>query len=492
MFDCHRPTARTILAALHRSQAIAEFGPDGVVRTANANFLSLMGYGLGEVRGRHHGVFVPPAERGGPAHAAFWDDLRRGVAHSGEVLRVAKGGREVWLHASYTPCVGRDGTVESVVAIAIDVTGSKLRRAASEGITAALDRSQAVIVFSPAGEIEDANQNFLDAVGYRLDEIKGRHHGIFVDDAERATDAYRAFWTALARGEFQAAEYRRIGKGGREVWIQATYNPVLDPLGRVLRVVKFATDVTPQVRQRQQRAEAGRVIADSLSVVGDAISGVTRQSSDAAGAVARVSGEIQAVAAGAEELAASVAEISQQVGHASCISREAVAQSRQTGEIVAGLSVQADQIGAVVGLIQTIAAQTNLLALNATIEAARAGEAGRGFAVVAAEVKALAGQTARATDDIRLRIGAARAATEGAVGAIGTIRTTIQTLDGIAAAISAAVEEQAAVTREMSGSMQVASQGAARIAEGVSAIASAIAQVDRGTQEVRDISRSIA
>jgi len=355
-----------------------------------------------------------------------------------------------------------------------------------EGQIAGLHRSQAVIPFDPTGMILDANANFLDAMGYRLDEIRGRHHSLFVDAAEQTAAIYRGFWDRLGRGEFASGEFRRIAKGGREVWIQATYNPITDVDGTVLKVVKFAADITAQVHERQRRAEAQRTISADLNAIGTAIEDVTRQTAEAAGTVGRVSNDIQSVASGAEELSASVGEISQQVSQAARMAGEAVEQARHTGSIVEGLSGQAAQIGDVVTLIQGIAGQTNLLALNATIEAARAGEAGRGFAVVASEVKALAEQTSKATDQIRGQIASTQAAAQGAVEAIGSIQGTISKLDEISAAIAAAVEEQSAVTREMSGSMQTAAHGVATIAGGMEAIARASERVDTATRQVRE------
>ncbi|WP_267428600.1 PAS domain-containing methyl-accepting chemotaxis protein [Methylobacterium sp. GC_Met_2] len=479
------------LNALDRSQAVIEFTPDGTILTANANFLNAMGYTLPEVQGQHHGMFVEPAYRDGAEYRAFWDALRRGTYQSAEFKRLAKGGRAVWIQASYNPVLDRAGRVVKVVKFAADITAQKLRALDSDGQIAALHRSQAVIAFDPTGTILEANQNFLDAVGYRLDEISGRHHSMFVDAAEQQGAAYRGFWERLGRGEFAAGEFRRIARGGREMWIQGSYNSIKDVDGTVLKVVKFAADITVQVQDRQRRADAQRAIGTDLDAIGTAVEAVTRQTADAAGIVGQVSSDIQAVASGAEELSASVGEISQQVSHAARMAGEAVEQARHTGGIVEGLSGQAAQIGEVVTMIQGIASQTNLLALNATIEAARAGASGKGFAVVASEVKALAEQTAKATDQIRVQITATQAATREAVGAIGSIQGTIRSLDEVSAAIAAAVEEQSAVTREMSGSMHTAAHGVATIAGGMEAIARASEQVDAATQQVRSAARAV-
>jgi methyl-accepting chemotaxis protein len=479
------------LAALSRSLATIEFALDGTILDANANFLTAMGYTLDEIRGRHHSLFVEPSQRESAAYRAFWQDLRRGEFQTAEYKRIAKGGREVWIQATYNPVLDPAGKPVKIVKFATDITAHKLRSLDLEGQITALHRSQAVIAFALDGTILSANQNFLEAVGYRLDEIVGRHHSLFVGETERAGEAYRAFWAALARGEYQSGEFRRSGKRGREIWIQATYNPITDADGRPVRVVKFATDITAQVHERQRRAEAQRAIGDDLDAIGRAVADVTRQTSRAAETVGRVSNEIRSVTSGAEKLSVSVGEISQQVSHAAEMAGRAVDQAQHTGRIVAGLSEQATQIGDVVGLISGIAAQTNLLALNATIEAARAGEAGRGFAVVASEVKTLAEQTGRATDQIRGQIASTQSATREAVDAIGVIQGTIRTLNEVSSTIAAAVEEQSAVTREMSGSMQTASHGVSAIASGMDTIAEASVRVDRATHQVREASRAI-
>ncbi|MWV24149.1 PAS domain S-box protein [Methylobacterium sp. 2A] len=486
-----RRDQRAKLAALSRSLATIEFALNGTILDANPNFLAAMGYSLNEIRGRHHSLFVEPAFRESAAYLQFWECLRRGEYQTAEYKRIAKGGREVWIQATYNPVFNAAGKPTKIVKFATDITAEKLLALDLEGQIQALHRSQAVIAFSLDGTIVSANQNFLGAVGYRLDEIVGRHHSLFVSEAERSSEAYRAFWAALGRAEFQSGAFKRVAKGGREIWIQATYNPITDGEGRPIRVVKFATDITAQVKERERRAEVQKAVATELDAIGGAVEEVSQQTRDAAKTVGRVSDDIRSVATGSEQLAFSVNEISQQVSHAAGVAGQAVEQAQRTGQIVSGLSDQATQIGAVVGLISGIAAQTNLLALNATIEAARAGEAGRGFAIVASEVKTLALQTGRATDEIREQIAATQSTTREAVVAIGTIRDTIETLNAVSSAIASAVEEQSVVTREMSSSLQTAYGGVAAITSGMNTIAEASTRLDQATRHVREASRSM-
>jgi methyl-accepting chemotaxis protein len=242
------------IAALGRSQAVIQFLPDGTILDANAAFLDAVGYRLEEVRGQHHRIFVPPEERDGAEYRDFWHALGRGEYRAGEFRRIARDGREIWLQASYNPILDASGRPAKVVKFAAEVTQQKLRSADHAGQVAAIRRSQAVIEFALDGTILDANDNFLACLGYRLEEVRGKHHRIFVDPAERDSPAYREFWAALARGEYRTAEFRRLGKNGQPVWIQASYNPILDMAGRPFKIVKYATDITAEVRRREQFA----------------------------------------------------------------------------------------------------------------------------------------------------------------------------------------------------------------------------------------------
>ncbi len=479
------------LAAIQKSQAIIEFEPDGTIISANPNFLSAMGYTLAEIRGKHHSLFMPPEERDTTDYRQFWEDLRAGKFQRSEFRRLAKGGREIWIQASYNPVVSSGGEVRRIIKVATDITGQKTHNADLQGQIDAINRVQAVIQFDLDGTILDANENFLKTMGYTLAEVQGRPHAIFMDPQERETPAYRAFWNSLRAGTFQQAEFRRLAKGGREVWIQASYNPIFDASGRVYKVVKYATDITAQVQERMRR-ERRRCIDKELSEIAEAITAANHQAAAAASASTQASSGVQSVAAGAEELVASIHEIGSQVSRALDVASNAVGQAVRTKEIVSGLASVAQKIGAVVELINSIAGQTNLLALNATIEAARAGESGKGFAVVASEVKNLASQTARATEEITGQIVAVQASTSDAVGAIAGITETISEINDISSGIAAAVQQQSAVTSEISRSMHAAAGGVGEITRNLTSLSSATAQIDAANRKVLEAQREVA
>lgn len=491
MFTTSAGEPHAIIKALGVSQAIIEFAPDGTILTANANFLSAVGYTLDEIKDRHHRMFVLESEQSTPEYQKFWTTLARGQAQSCEYLRIGKGGKEIWIQASYNPIRDSSGRVTKVIKFATDVTAQKLRSADYEGQLQAIGKSHAVIEFHLDGTIIVANANFLSALGYTLDEIRGRHHRMFVAPEERSGASYREFWAALARGDYQAGEFRRIGNGGREVWIQASYNPIFDYCGRPFKVVKYATDITKDVERRHKKSEIQRAIDSDINRITDAITNTNDQVTSAATSSAQASANVQAVASAAEQLVASVKEIGRRVDEASDISRRAVDEGRRTNDIVAGLADAASKIGQVIELINSIASQTNLLALNATIEAARAGDAGKGFAVVAQEVKALANQTAKATADIAAQIANVQSGTGAAVEALKAITSTILSINNIFSGIAAAVEQQYAVTQDISANMQTAASGVQVISDNMVQIAHATAEASESTRRLRSASLAL-
>jgi methyl-accepting chemotaxis protein len=420
------------IAAISRAQAVIEFKLDGTIVTANENFCKALGYSLAEIEGKHHSLFVAEADRNGAAYREFWAALNRGDYQAGEFKRIGKGGKEVWILAYYNPLLDETGKPYGVVKFATDVTAEKLKSADLAGQIAAIDKAQAVIEFNMDGTVITANANFLTALGYSLGEIKGRHHSMFVEPGERDGAAYREFWAALNRGQYQAGEYKRIGKGGKEVYIQASYNPIFDLNGKPFKVVKYATDTTRQVLVRMGNE--------------------------------RVRGMMESVAAGSEELNASVREISEAMTKSRETAMSAVDQVAAADAQAQRLTEAAQAMSGIVEMINSITGQINLLALNATIESARAGEAGRGFAVVASEVKSLANQAKQATDKIGQEIGSLNGISGDVVSALGSIKQAINNVSEYVTSTAAAIEEQSTVTNEMSTSMQRAAAEAAAMA----------------------------
>ncbi len=324
--------------AISRAQAVIEFNMDGTIITANENFLKALGYSLGEIQGKHHSMFVEPSFRDSAAYREFWATLNQGQYQAAEYKRIGKGGKEVWILASYNPVFDEKGKPFKVVKFATDVTEQKLKTADLAGQIAAIGKSQAVIEFKMDGTISGANENFLSTLGYSLGEIQGKHHSMFVDAAERDGGGYREFWANLNRGVYQAGEFKRIGRGGKEVWIQASYNPILDLNGKPFKVVKYAADTTKQVLNRMANE--------------------------------KVRGMMESVAAGAEELNASVREISEAMVKSKETAMSTVGQVETADSQAQRLSEAAKSMGSIVELINNITGQINLLALNATIESA--------------------------------------------------------------------------------------------------------------------------
>jgi methyl-accepting chemotaxis protein len=613
--------------AIRKSQAVIEFGLDGIILDANDNFLNTVGYTLAEIRGQHHSMFVDPAEKNSAEYRTFWDQLARGEAATRQFKRVAKGGREVWIQASYCPVLDTQGKPMKVVKYATDITQlvndridglkiqgavetmtsafmmvdrdlivtyvndstTKLLRSVAPAIRqlwsdfdpdkivgtcidnfhkepshqrrlladpskmpyetdiaigdlkihlcvnatfdeagahvgnslewanvtearkadalnvdlanqmAAISKAQAVIEFEMDGTIVSANPNFLTTLGYSIEEIKGQHHSMFVDPAERSSPEYKAFWEKLNRGEHDSRQYKRFAKGGREVWIQASYNPICDASGKPMKVMKYASDITLTRKIAERVKEISNIVSSASSEMRATAESMARTAAEAtnqASAVANAaqvaSSNVQTVSAAGEELSASISEIARQVAESTNITQRAVSETDTTKAAIQTLAEAAQKIGNVVTLINNIAGQTKLLALNATIEAARAGDAGKGFAVVASEVKSLSDQTAKATHEISSEVSAMQAATSTSVSAIQGIADTIGKVAEIAAAIASAVEEQSAATGEISANVTEAAASTQEVSSNIQGLNEGVAQTSAASAQLLTASGELA
>ncbi|GAA0853194.1 PAS domain-containing methyl-accepting chemotaxis protein [Aliiglaciecola litoralis] len=375
----------SIVAAFKKSMAIIEFSPEGIILDANEKFLNTMNYAIDEIIGKPHRIFCPEDYVQSKQYGVFWSDLANGKPFSSECLRIDKNGNHVWLAASYCPVFDEHQKVYKIIKIASNITQSVELKHEYQGRVDSLDRSMATIEFNLDGTVLIANQNFLDTMGYRLEEIQGKHHRIFCPAEPTSGGEHRAFWQALNRGEFQQGLYQRIKKTGEDVWLEASYNPVYNSQGQLVKIMKIASDITATIEKRLETADLAlkaSVETDDIASEGD------KRINEAIDSMIKVNRELQS-----------------------------------SSENVGQLNEQSQKISKIVHTIHEIADQTNLLALNAAIEAARAGEQGRGFAVVADEVRQLASRTSASTSEIEKMVQENNRLTNSAVTSISDIQS---------------------------------------------------------------------
>jgi len=477
--------------AITKAQAVISFKLDGTILDANENFLGAIGYSLDEIKGKHHSMLVNSDHRKSQEYKDFWAALGRGEYQAGEYKRFGKGGKEVWIQASYNPIFDPEGKPFKVVKYATDITAQTLQNADYRGQIDAITKAQAVISFELDGTILDANENFLSALGYNLDEIKGKHHSMFVESSYEKSQGYKDFWAALGRGEYQADEYKRIGKGGKEVWIQASYNPIFDPEGKPFKVVKYATDITAQVLARVEAQRVGALVDENLTKILSSIGDANVQSVSASAASSQTLDTVDTVAAAVEEFQASSTEIASSMEISRAEVTKAMEETNSADQSTLLLSSAAQEMNKIVVVIQDIASQINLLALNASIESARAGEAGRGFAVVASEVKSLANQVGLATTQIDEEIVNMQTISSDVVARLGSITSAVQKVESSVTSVASAVEEQAVTSQEITSNMQQAASAVGEVNASLDSISEAVNNANEQAKEGSELYRSL-
>lgn len=497
--EIERQNMKGLFEAIDSSYAYIEFDLNGNIVTANKNFCTTMGYSKEEIVGRHHRIFVDPNFANSNTYSQFWSNLKSGQSQIDVFKRFTKEGKEVWIQAVYAPVKDETGRVQKFVKIATDITKEKAIAADNAGKIGAINRAQAVVEFNLDGTVIEANENFLKSLDYDMSEIKTKHHRMFCEPNYVNSNDYRALWDKLNLGELVAGEFKLIGKGGKEVWINASYNPIFDSNGKPYKVVQYATDITKVKNMIHSVEETARVLSTSsndltkmASEMSAAASQTNKESMVASAAAEEVSAGVQTVATNIEEMVASIKEISRSTAESSEMANTTLQRAQETNKTIIQLGTSSQEIGDVIKVISSIAQQTNLLALNATIEAARAGDAGRGFAVVANEVKELAKQTAKATHEITNKISAIQNDTRSAVAAIGGISEAVEKLNAISGTIAAAVEEQTATTNEVSRVVVESRKGVESIAQTIKNVSQTATNSTASSEQTLAASKDLA
>ena len=445
------------LRAIDENFAVISFKPDGTIISANNNFLNTLGYTLNEIVGNHHKMFCDRVFTTSREYSTFWNDLNNGIAQISEFKRIKKNGDSIFLQASYTPVINKSGKVIRVIKFAQDVTERKLQTLDYSGQLDAISKSQAIIEFKMDGTIIKANDNFLNTLNYTQHEIVGKHHSIFCENSYKNSQEYTDFWRKLNAGNFDGGEYLRIGKNGKEVWLQATYNPIMDFDGKPFKVIKYATDITARKNSMFQIEESVKHLTkslDNLSTTATAMTHgaeiTTSGSQEVSATITQINTAVSDISTKLNLMLNSIKDISKSSSKGKDIAVEAQKKSQETTDAIHKLDIESEKIGETVKAIAQIAFQTNILSLNAAVEAATAGEAGKGFAVVAQEVRNLASRSDEAAKEITEAIVLIQSLVKMSLTSINSIDTTIKDISNISSNIVDSVDKQEVISNDVS------------------------------------------